>query len=586
MANEACLFSGSINAGMHARPANGNLQWRTSVEKSNAVRARTGGQLIVEALRLHGVDRVYCVPGESYLEVLDALHDVPEIELVVAKHEGGAANMAEADGKLTGRPGICMVTRGPGATHASIGVHIAQQDSTPMILFVGQIARDHVGREAFQEVDYKTMFGSLAKWVVEIHDAARIPEIMARAFHTAVSGRPGPVVISLPEDMLVETAAVPVRAATTLQPMALPQDTARLIIDALAAARNPMLVVGGPNWNDQAVSDLQDFVQAWDLPVACAFRRQDVLDNRNPHYVGHLSLGMNAALARRVRESDLLIAIGTRLGDIATDGYKLLPPPVLPQKFIHIHAEAAELGRVYQADIAVAATAGQALAALVEHRPATAPVWAEWRRQARQDLEAFRDMAQAPRPGPEWVDMTSVVKHLNDVLPEDAILTNGAGNYSVWLHRFYEYRRPRTQLAPTCGAMGYGVPAAVAASLRRPESTVVCFAGDGCFLMYPQELVTAVEYGARFVVIVANNGMYGTIRMHQEREHPGRISGTRLQGPDFVAMAKACGAHAERVERSDELPGAFARAVASGTVALLELRLDPAQITPMQRLQD
>ena len=556
------------------------------MEKSNAVRARTGGQLIVEALRLHGVDRVYCVPGESYLEVLDALHDVPEIELVVAKHEGGAANMAEADGKLTGRPGICMVTRGPGATHASIGVHIAQQDSTPMILFVGQIARDHVGREAFQEVDYKTMFGSLAKWVVEIHDAARIPEIMARAFHTAVSGRPGPVVISLPEDMLVETAAVPVRAATTLQPMALPQDTARLIIDALAAARNPMLVVGGPNWNDQAVSDLQDFVQAWDLPVACAFRRQDVLDNRNPHYVGHLSLGMNAALARRVRESDLLIAIGTRLGDIATDGYKLLPPPVLPQKFIHIHAEAAELGRVYQADIAVAATAGQALAALVEHRPATAPVWAEWRRQARQDLEAFRDMAQAPRPGPEWVDMTSVVKHLNDVLPEDAILTNGAGNYSVWLHRFYEYRRPRTQLAPTCGAMGYGVPAAVAASLRRPESTVVCFAGDGCFLMYPQELVTAVEYGARFVVIVANNGMYGTIRMHQEREHPGRISGTRLQGPDFVAMAKACGAHAERVERSDELPGAFARAVASGTVALLELRLDPAQITPMQRLQD
>lgn len=556
------------------------------MEKSNAVRARTGGQLIVESLRLHGVDRVYCVPGESYLEVLDALHDVPEIELVVAKHEGGAANMAEADGKLTGRPGICMVTRGPGATHASIGVHIAQQDSTPMILFVGQIARDHVGREAFQEVDYQAMFGGLAKWVVEINDADRIPEIMARAFHTAVSGRPGPVVISLPEDMLVETATVPVRATTMLQPTALPQDTTQLIIDALAEARNPMLVIGGPNWSDEAVRDLRAFVQAWDLPVACAFRRQDVLDNRNPHYVGHLSLGMNAALAKRVRESDLLIAIGTRLGDIATDGYKLLPPPVLPQKFIHIHAEASELGRVYQADIAVAATAGQALAALVEHTPATAPVWAEWRKQARQDLEVFRDMSQAPRPDPDWVDMTSVVKHLNEVLPEDAIVTNGAGNYSVWVHRFYEYRHPRTQLAPTCGAMGYGVPAAVAASLRRPESTVVCFAGDGCFLMYPQELVTAVEYGAKFIVLVANNGMYGTIRMHQEREHPGRVSGTRLQGPDFVALAKACGAHAERVERSDDLPAAFARAVASGTVALLELRVDPAQITPMQRFQN
>lgn len=557
-----------------------------TVEKSNAARERTGGQLIVESLRLHGADRVYCVPGESYLEVLDALHDVPEIKLVVAKHEGGAANMAEADGKLTGRPGICMVTRGPGATHASIGVHTAFQDSTPMILFVGQIARSHVGREAFQEVDYEAVFGGLAKWVVEINDAARIPEIMARAFHTAVSGRPGPVVISLPEDMLADTAAVPVCAATALQPPGLSQETTGLIVEALEAARNPLLIVGGAGWTDEAVRDLRAFAEAWDLPVASAFRRQDIFDNRDPHYVGHMSLGMSPALAKCVRESDLLIALGTRLGDIVTDAYTLLAPPKLPQKLIHIHADAGELGRVYQADIAVAAPAGQALAALVRHKPGAVPTRAEWRKAARQAFEAFRDMKEAPRPGPEWVDMTSVVKHLNDVLPEDAVLTNGAGNYSVWLHRFYEYRRPRTQLAPTNGAMGYGVPAAVAGSLRRPDSTVVCFAGDGCFLMYPQELVTAIEYGARFVVIVANNGMYGTIRMHQEREHPGRVSGTRLLGPDFVAMAKACGAHAEKVERSEDFPAAFARATASGTVALLELRVDPAQITPAQRLKN
>ena len=561
-----------------------NLQWRMTVEASKSAPRRTGGQLIVDSLRAHGVDRVFCVPGESYLEVLDALHDVPEIDLVVAKHEGGAANMAEADGKLTGRPGICMVTRGPGATHASIGVHIAQQDSTPMILFVGQIARNHVGREAFQEVDYEAMFGGLAKWVVEINDVSRIPEIMARAFHTAVSGRPGPVVISLPEDMLVDTAELSACAATPLQATAFAPSTEDSIIDALQQAQRPMLIIGGPNWSDEAAQRLHDFVQNWNLPVACAFRRQDVLDNRNPHYVGHLSLGMNPALAKRISESDLIIALGTRLGDIATDAYQLLQPPRLRQKLIHIHADAGELGRVYQADIAVQATAEQALSSLVKRKPASPLVWGQWRSDARQDHDAFREMADVERPGPNWVDMTSVVKHLNDILPEDAILTNGAGNYSVWLHRFFEYRRPRTQLAPTCGAMGYGVPAAVAASLRLPENTVVAFAGDGCFLMYPQELVTAVEYGAKFVVLVANNGMYGTIRMHQEREHPGRVSGTRLQGPDFVAMAKACGAYAEKVSTSADLPAAFERAVQSGTVALLELQVDPAQITPAKRM--
>lgn len=555
------------------------------MKPDDTVTARTGGQLIVESLRTHGVDRVYCVPGESYLEVLDALHDVPEIELVVAKHEGGAANMAEADGKLTGRPGICMVTRGPGATHASIGVHIAQQDSTPMILFVGQIARSHIGREAFQEVDYEAMFGGLAKWVVEINDASRIPEIMARAFHVAVSGRPGPVVISLPEDMLLDTADVPVCAATPLQPLSLDENTIHEITAALAQAKQPLLIVGGPNWGSEAVRDLRNFVSTWDLPVACTFRRQDVLDNRDPHYVGHLSLGMNPALAKRVRDADLLIALGTRLGDIATDAYNLLEPPKLRQKMIHIHADAGELGRVYQADLAVPASAGQALAALVRIKPESALPWAAWRADARNDLDKFYAMSEAPVPASDAVDMTAVVKHLNTVLADDAILSNGAGNYSVWLHRFYEYRQARTQLAPVCGAMGYGVPAAVAASLRQPDTRVVCFAGDGCFLMYPQELVTAVEYGAKFVVLVVNNGMYGTIRMHQERDHPGRVSGTRLQGPDYVALAKSCGAYAECVERTEDFAAAFERAVASDTVALLELRVDPYQITPSQRLQ-
>lgn len=554
------------------------------MQQGDVANERKGGQLIVDSLRLHGVDRVFCVPGESYLEVLDALHDVPEIDLVVAKHEGGASNMAEADGKLTGRPGICMVTRGPGATHASIGVHTAQQDSTPMILFVGQIARTHIGREAFQEVDYQAMFGGLAKWVVEITDVNRIPEIMARAFHTAVSGRPGPVVISLPEDMLAETSSMRACTATPLQPVALDAGTVQQITAALAGASQPLVLIGGPDWSDEAARDLQAFVTAWDLPVACAFRRQDILDNRDPHYVGHLSLGMNPALAQRVRDADVLIALGTRLGDVPTDAYTLLPPPKLAQTLIHVHASEGELGRVYQADVAVAATAGQALAALVAHTPDTAPVWSEWRKAARQDHETFHGYVSPPESAPDGVDMTAVVGHLNSVLPDNAILTNGAGNYSVWLHRFYEYRQPRTQLAPICGAMGYGLPAAVAASLRRPDDTVVCFAGDGCFLMYPQEIVTAVEYGAKFVVLVVNNGMYGTIRMHQERHHPGRVSGTGLQGPDYVALAKACGAYAECVEHASDFEAAFDRALASDTVALLELRVDPAQITPTQRL--
>ncbi len=556
--------------------------------------ARTGGRAIVDALRMHGTDRVFCVPGESYLEVLDALYDTPEIELIVAKHEGAAANMAEADGKLTGRPGICMVTRGPGATHASIGVHIAQQDSTPMILFVGQIARNHIGREAFQEVDYHAMFGSLAKWVVEITDANRIPEILARAFQTAVSGRPGPVVVSLPEDMLVEACSTPYCMATPLQAPALPADAVDQIAAALEQSERTLVFIGGPNWSAQARRDLAQFAEQWDLPVACAFRRQDLLDNRDPHYCGHLSLGMNPKLAQRIKNADLILAIGTRLGDVMTDGYSLLVPPRSAQKLIHIHVDASELGRVYQADIAVQATADAAVAALASVPPPgatrssatrSAATRSDWTRSARADHVAFSadSVLSSAHNG---VDLTAVIKHLSRTLPDNAVLTNGAGNYSVWLHRYYEYRGGRTELAPTCGAMGYGLPAAVAAALRNKGQSVVCVAGDGCFLMYPQELATAAEYGAKLIVLVVNNGMYGTIRMHQERHHPGRISGTRLQGPDYAALAKSFGAYAEQVCRTEDFAAAFKRAQDSGGLALLELRTDPRQITPTMRLGD
>ncbi len=547
--------------------------------------ARTGGRVLVDQLRIHGTERIFCVPGESFLDVLDALHDQPAIDLVVCKHEGAAANMAEADGKLTGRPGICFVTRGPGATHGSIGVHIAGQDSTPMILFVGQIAREHKGREAFQEVDYAAVFGPMAKWAAEIDDPARIPEMVARAFQVATSGRPGPVVLALPEDVLdglVACADAGPYRAVAAAPSA---EDAEALATALRAAQRPLVIAGGANWTEQAARDFAAFVKAWDLPVACAFRRQDVIDNRDPHYVGHLSLGVNPKLAERVKTADLIVAFGTRLGDIATDGYTLLQAPVPKQKLVHIHADSAELGRVYQAALPIHAgvAAGAAMLASLP-APAAAP-WKDWTTGARADHEAF---VTPPQPNAELtgVDMAAAISHLNQVLPEDAVLTNGAGNYAVWLHRFFAYKRPRTQLAPTCGAMGYGLPAAIAAKLRHPEQTVVCLAGDGCFLMYPQEIATAAAHGANLIVIVVNNGMYGTIRMHQERRYPGRQSGTAIANPDFVAMAKSCGAWAERVERTEDFAAAFERARQAGKPALLELLTDPLQITPAMRVSD
>ncbi len=549
----------------------------------SAAAQRTGGRVLVDALRLHGVDRIFCVPGESYLDVLDALHDHPEIEIVVAKHEGAAADMAEADGKLTGRPGICMVTRGPGATHASVGVHIAQQDSTPMILLVGQIAREHRGREAFQELDYRAVFGGMAKWVDEIDDPARVPEVMARAFRIATSGRPGPVVLALPEDTLyglTDAADCPPSPPAPSWPG--PADAQRLA-RLLAQAERPLVIAGGANWSAQACEDFARFVGAWDLPVAAAFRRQDLFDNRDPHYVGHMSLGINPALGQRVRDADLVLAVGTRLGDVTTDGYTHLVPPRARQSLVHIHADPSELGRVYQPDLAILAAPAPAAAMLRALPVPPSCAWSGWTRAARADHEAF---IVPPPLAPEYrgVALAEVVRHLDAVLPDDAIVSNGAGNYAVWLHRFYRYRQSRTELATTCGTMGYGLPAAIAAKLRHPERTAVCVAGDGCFLMYPQELATALAHGAAVIAIVVNNGMYGTIRMHQEKRFPGRVSGTRLANPDFVALAQACGAHAERVTETGAFAAAFARARAAGRPALIEVVTDPAQITPGARI--
>jgi acetolactate synthase-1/2/3 large subunit len=493
--------------------------------------------------------------------------------------------MAEADGKLTGRPGICFVTRGPGATHASCGVHIAFQDSTPMILFIGQVAREHRGREAFQEVDYVQMFGPLAKWVAEIDDIRRIPEFVARAFQCATSGRPGPVVLALPEDVLDGSAAVADAPAYVPVASAASAEQEAALSAELAKAKRPLVIVGGSNWSAGAAADLAAFAAAWNLPVACAFRRQDIMDNRNDQYAGHMSLGINPRLAERVRQADLVLAVGTRLGDITTDGYTHLSVPHPAQRLVHIHADANELGRVYQPALAINAGVTNAAAILRRLRPTAHLAWNAWTSAARSDYLAFTEVP-AVDPAYHGVDMGRVVNMLDQSLPDEAILTNGAGNYSVWLHRFYRYRQNRTQLAPTCGAMGYGFPAAIAAKLRHPERDVVCFAGDGCFLMYPQELATAVQYGAPCIVIVVNNGMYGTIRMHQEKRFPGRISATGIHNPDFVAMAHSFGAYGELVDSADQFEAAFERARASGRPALLELRTDPRQITPAMRLKD
>jgi acetolactate synthase I/II/III large subunit len=536
---------------------------------------RTAARILVDQLLVHGVDTAYCVPGESYLGVLDAIGEAP-IRLVTTRHEAGAANMADAYGKLTGSPGICLVTRAPGAAHAAVGIHTAYQDSTPLVLFVGQVPRRHLGREAFQELDYARMFGEMAKLVATADDAAVLPELLSHAFHTATSGRPGPVVIAVPEDVQADEADVadaePYHRVQA-SPAAADVDRA---LELLAGAEQPMIVVGGGGWSEQAGREVLAFAEASNVPVAASFRRQDYVDNGSPVYAGPLTIGMDPALAQRVKDADVLLALGTRLGEIATQQYSLLDPPRPTQTLIHVHADPDELGRVYEADLPIVSGSARFAAGL---RPVDGPHRAAWVEEARRDyLANLRN-----DPVPSEVDMGDVIAHLRERLPEDAVLTNGAGNYTVWCHRFYEFHRYGTQLAPCAGAMGYGIPAAIAAKLLHPERPVVCVSGDGDFLMSGHELATAAQYDAAIVVLVVNNGMLGTIRMHQERQF-GRGVATDLVNPDFVAYGKAFGAHAALVERTQDFPAAFEDALAAGRPALLELRVDPEAITPRARL--
>jgi acetolactate synthase-1/2/3 large subunit len=545
------------------------------------LKSRSGGQVLVDALRIHGVDRVFGVPGESYLAALDAFHDVEgAIEFVVCRQEGGAAYMAEAYGKMTGKPGICFVTRGPGATNASIGVHTAFQDSTPMILFIGQVARDQMEREAFQEIDYRRMFGQMAKWVVEIEDAARIPELISQAFHRAVNGRPGPVVVALPEDMLTDEAAVADTPAYKRVEVYAGAPQLEELIALLSQSKRPMLVAGGGGWNAQAIADLKAFSEAFSLPVAASFRCQDLFDNTHANYAGDLGLAAGPNLIQRMKQCDLLISIGARLGEMTTGAYTLIDIPVPKQTLIHVYPGADELGRVYHATLPINATVAGFLSQAAQLEPAIAPVWAGWTNEAHTD---YLDNLKHPQI-PGAVQMGEVMEWLRGHLPANAILTTGAGNYSAWAHRFYQYRTFRTQLGPTNGSMGYGVPAAIAAKITAPERPVVAFAGDGCFLMNGQELATAMQYDARVVFLVINNGMYGTIRMHQERNYPGRVSGTRLTNPDFAMLARSYGLHGETVEKTAEFADAFKRCEASGKPGLIEIRIDPEALTPKMSL--
>jgi acetolactate synthase-1/2/3 large subunit len=487
--------------------------------------------------------------------------------------------MADAYGKLTGRPGICFVTRGPGATNASLGIHTAHQDSTPVILFIGQVGSGVVEREAFQEMDYRRMYGQMAKWVAQIDRADRVPEYLSHAFHTAVSGRPGPVVLALPEDMQTDMATVTdagpyQRVASHPGP-----DNMRKLREMLESAQRPFVIVGGGGWSAQACEDFKAFVTTFNLPVGCSYRCQDLIDNRDPHYVGDIAVGLNPKIAERIKSSDVLLVVGARLGEWTTVNYTLIDIPRPKQKLIHVHAGAEELGRVYQGDLLVNSGMPEFSAAARALEPIRER-WAEWTAGARAELEAWQQPVQVPGR----VNMSEVVQFLRNRLPRDSIITNGAGNFSLWAHRFYHYGAFRTQLAPTSGAMGYGVPAAVAAKLVHPERTVISFSGDGDFMMTGQELATAAQYDLKITFVVVNNGIYGTIRMHQEREFPGRVSGTNLKNPDFAALARAYGFHGETVEATADFEAAFERAQSARTASLIEVRIDPDAINPRTTL--
>ncbi len=539
---------------------------------------RNGGRIVVDQIVGNGIGRVFGVPGESFLPVLDAFHDVPDAEFVICRQEGGAAMMADATARLTGRPGVAFVTRGPGATNASPAMHIARQDSVPLVLLIGQIASDSRGREAFQEIDYAAFFGSIAKWAFEVDRVERIPELMHRAFATALSGRPGPVVLAFPEDVL--TATVDIADARPAQVVEAAPDAGAIaeVGDRLRAAKRPFLMVGGGGWTAAGRADLERFAGAWRLPVGAAFRRQSLIDNHHASYAGHVGLTVTSDLGAYLREADLVIALNTRLAEASTDGYRRFPlQGSADRALVHIHAEPEELGRVYRCDLALPAGANAAARALAALPPAAAPMWAAETDALHAAYWAWSGTSSATG---DPLQLGEILRWLNERLPAEAIVCNGAGNYTIWVHRFRRYRQLMTQLAPTSGSMGYGTPAAVAAKLTHPDRPVVAFAGDGCFLMNGQEFATAVQYDAAVVVIVIDNGQYGTIRMHQERTYPGRRRGTGLRNPDFAALARAYGGHGETVATTAEFAPAFERALASGRPAILHLRQDARSLTP------
>ncbi len=544
------------------------------------LKTRHGGRILADALVAQGAKLAFGVPGESYLPVLDGLHDVREqLAFIVCRQEGGASYMAEAYGKLTGEPGVLFVTRGPGATNGAIGVHTGFQDSTPMVVFIGQVPNEFAEREAFQEIDYRRMYGQMAKWVAQIDRVERIPEYVSHAFHTAMAGRPGPVVLALPEDTLFSQAAVAdVPRYHTVRPSPSPAEVSSLR-ELLLKAQRPFVLIGGGGWSRDACLKLQRWIEAAGLPVGTSFRCQDLFDNRSPSYAGDVGIGINPKLAQRVKEADVLLVIGARLGEMTTSGYTLLEAPVPQQTLVHVHAGAEELGRVYRPALAINSGYAQ-FAQAIEKLSFSKP---EWRKETESLRQSYLEWTE-PLPMPGKLQYGEVIKWLSAQLPEDTIVAGGAGNFAGWLHRHFRYKGFRTQLGSTNGSMGYGYPAALAAKLALPERSVIALCGDGDFLMTGQEIATAVQYGAAFVALVVNNGLYGTIRMHQEREYPGRVFGTELRNPDFAAYARAFGAHGEVAERTEDFAPAFERARASGKPAILELRIDPDAITPATTL--
>ena len=536
---------------------------------------RSGGEVLVDQLIVQGVTNAFCVPGESYLAVLDALYlKRKDISLYVARQDGGAAFMAEAYGKATGEVGICFVTRGPGATNASIGVHTAFQDSTPMILFVGQVGGDMVDREAFQEIDYRRMFGQMTKWVAQIDRVERIPEYVSRAFQVASSGRPGPVVLALPEDMLVEKVRVEdserVKRVTHQPSMQSMQEVRSL----LELSERPLVILGGGGWSESARRQIKMFAEKNHLPVGCSFRRQDLFDNRHPNYIGDIGIGINPKLASIVKESDLLLVVGARLGEMTTGGYALIEAPTPKQKLIHIHPGIEELGRVFQASVMINSNIEEAAEALNLLEPSES-VSTDWLNKANKTY--IKNII--PQPSTGDVDLSELMIAMRELLPRDTVMTNGAGNFSGWIHRYWQYEDFRSQIAPTNGAMGYGVPAGVAAKIACPDKLVVSVSGDGCFLMNGQEIATAIQYSLKILFIVFDNGMYGTIRMHQERDYPSHVYGTALKNPDFAALAKAYGLHAETVTSTRDIRGAIERCIDQNSASLIHIKVDPEAIT-------